>query len=537
MFHTSRKFLLLCGSLLAGIAMLAANGPEDDALRAIRPEAIQAHVTFLADDLLEGRGTGTRGHEIAAKYVAAQFQAMGLKPAGENGTFFQPIPFRSAVIVPGETSFKFTREGKEETLDYGEDYFGVADLRKAVLTLSGQIVYVGHGVTAPEFGVDDYKDVDVRGKVVASVRTPDPRLPTAEGAHFAALETRLETAAAHGAIGAIEIRDPQSDKVQPYARALRQSVLPAMAWIGANGYPRGRRDEIQWLATLSQAGTKKLFTGFLPDKSVILPVSISVTISSRISDVTSPNVIAVLSGSDPTLSKEYVVYTAHTDHLGIGVPVNGKSIYNGAYDNASGTAVLIEVARAFTRLPTPPRRSVIFLAPTAEEKGLLGSDYFAEYPTVPRSQIVANVNMDSQNLQFDFRDVQVIGAEHSSLGADAVRAADKLGLEVSPDLQPEQAFFRRSDQYSFVKRGIPSVFLRRGGKAVDPKIDGLKLVNEWYATIYHSPSDDLSQPLNWEAGAKCAKFSFLLGYTIAQDDARPKWNDGDFFGKTFGSKH
>src|SRR5579871_284380 len=206
MFHTSRKFLLLCGSLLAGIAMLAANGPEDDALRAIRPEAIQAHVTFLADDLLEGRGTGTRGHEIAAKYVAAQFQAMGLKPAGENGTFFQPIPFRSAVIVPGETSFKFTREGKEETLDYGEDYFGVADLRKAVLTLSGQIVYVGHGVTAPEFGVDDYKDVDVRGKVVASVRTPDPRLPTAEGAHFAALETRLETAAAHGAIGAIEIR-------------------------------------------------------------------------------------------------------------------------------------------------------------------------------------------------------------------------------------------------------------------------------------------------------------------------------------------
>jgi Zn-dependent M28 family amino/carboxypeptidase len=189
------------------------------------------------------------------------------------------------------------------------------------------------------------------------------------------------------------------------------------------------------------------------------------------------------------------------------------------------------------RLESRPRRSIIFLGPTAEEKGLLGSDYFAEYPTVPRSQIVADVNMDSQNLQFDFRDVQVLGAEHSTLGGDAARAATKMNLEVSPDLQPDLAFFRRSDQYSFVKRGIPALFLRRGGKAVDPHIDGLKMVNEWYATVYHSPSDDLKQPLNWAAGAKSAKFSFLIGYFIAQDDAKPRWNKGDFFGRTFGGLH
>jgi len=385
-----KKFMVLGALLSLGILANASNGPEDDALQVIRPEAIQAHVTFLADDLLEGRGTGTRGHEIAANYVAAQFQAMGLKPGGTNGTYFQSIPLRSAAIVPEETSFKFARDGKEGTLVYGEDYFGAGDVRKAVSTLSGDVVYVGHGVTAPDFGIDDYRGVDARGKVVAFLRTPDPRMPPAEGAHFAALETRLKIAAAHGAVGAIEVRDAETDKVQPYDRALRQSTLPVMAWIGPNGYPSGLREQVQAPAILSQAGTKKLFSGPIPEKSMVLHVSVSLTITSRLSDVKSPNVVAVLTGSDPLLSKEYVVYTAHTDHLGVGVPVNGKAIYNGAYDNASGTAVLIEVARAFTRLSPPARRSILFLAPTAEEKGLLGSDYFAEYPTVPRPQIIAS---------------------------------------------------------------------------------------------------------------------------------------------------
>ncbi len=300
------------------------------------------------------------------------FEAMGLKPAGVNGSYFQAIRFRNVFIIPQETSVNLSRHGTDEKLVYGEDYYAEGDPRQPVSSLSGQVVYVGHGITAPDFGIDDY---------------------------------------------------------------------------------------------------------------------------------------------------------------------NGDAIYNGALDNASGTACLIEIARAFTRLASPPRRSIIFLGPTAEEKGLLGSDYFAEYPTIPRSQIVANINMDVQNLQFDFRDVQVLGAEDSTLGRTATRAAVKMNLEVSPDLQPEQAFFRRSDQYSFVKRGIPALYLRRGGKAVDPSIDGLKMVNEWLATIYHSPSDDLNQPLNWEAGAKSARYSFLIGYIVAQDDAKPEWNKGDFFGRTFGGSH
>ena len=413
----------------------------------------------------------------------------------------------------------------------------MGDPRQPTSSASGQVVYVGHGVTAPDFGIDDYKGIDVNGKIVAFLRTPDPLLPPSEGAHYADMQTVLDNAAAHGSIGAIQIRNVETDRIQPFSRVLRNSIMPTMSWLDENGYPKGRRDAIATLANLSVQGTEKLFSGSIPNKPLSLPVSVSVRSTSRHTEVTSPNVVAVLRGSDPKLRDEYVIYTAHVDHLGIGAPVNGDAIYNGAVDNASGTACLIEVARAFTRLETRPRRSIIFLAPTAEEKGELGSDYFVEYPTVPRSQIVANVNMDSQNLQYDFRDIQVLGAEHSSLGSAARRAAAKMNLEVSPDLQPEQAFFRRSDQYSFVKRGIPALMLRRGGKAVDPKIDGLKLVNEWYLTRYHMPNDDLSQPLNWEAGAKSAKFSFLLGYIIAQDDAKPQWNVGDFFGRTFGGSH
>jgi len=534
----SRLKILLacCCSVILGVGAFAGTDPEDAAIQWIRPEAVRAHVTFLADDLLEGRGTGARGQELAAKYVAAQFDAMGLEPAGLNGTFFQRIPFRSVVIVPDETTVKIVRDGKEETLVYGQDYFGIGDPRQPVSSLSGQVVYVSYGVTAPGFGIDDYNGVDVHGKIVAFLRGAQSQLPSAERAHYSDDQNKWDNAASHGAIGAVQLRSVESEKIQPFARALRQSSLPAMSWLDEKGHPNGRPNEIRSMAVLSVSGAAKLFSGSIPDKSLALPVSLSIHTVSHHSDVTSPNVIAVLRGSDARLRDEYVIYTAHTDHLGIGVPVNGRAIYNGAFDNASGTAVLIEVARAFAHLEPRPRRSVIFLAPTAEEKGLLGSDYFAEYPTVPRSQIVADVNMDSQNLQFDFRDVVLLGADHSSLGTVATRAAAKMNLEVTPDPVPEQAFFRRSDQYSFVKRGIPSLFLRRGTKAVDPRIDGLKAANEWYATIYHTPSDDLAQHFDWGAGAKSAKLSFLMGYFIAQDDARPRWNKGDFFGETFGGR-
>jgi hypothetical protein len=530
-----RASIIFYGLILFTGQTPAADNPESAAMAAIRAEAIGAHVKFLADDLLEGRGTGTRGYELAAKYVAAQFEAMGLEPAGINHTFFQPIRFRSVVVVPAQTSLRFIRNGNEETLTYGQDYYAMGDFGEPESSLSGQVVYVGQGVTAPDFGIDDYARIDVRGKVVAFLPGAPERLPSAERAHFGNARTKRENAAARGAIGAIVLWDAGSEKVSPYTARLRQSSLPAMSWLDQNGSPNGGRNGVRPVAVLSETGTRKLFGGTLaPEKPIGLEVSLSMHTTSSHTEVTSPNVMGMVRGSDPRLREEYVVYTAHLDHLGIEEPVNGDRIYNGATDNAGGDAALIEIARAFTRLRERPRRSVIFVALTGEEKGLLGSDYFAEYPTVPRAKIVANVNMDGVNLLFDFRNIVDIGGDHSSLGGVFKRAAEKMDVDVVPDPVPEQQFFVRSDQYSFVRRGIPALFPRTGTKAVNPQIDGAKMEADRFRFRYHLPSDDLNHPLDFEAGAKTARFNFLLGYIIAQDDQRPHWNDGDFFGKTFG---
>jgi Zn-dependent M28 family amino/carboxypeptidase len=245
-------------------------------------------------------------------------------------------------------------------------------------------------------------------------------------------------------------------------------------------------------------------------------------------------VVGILRGSDPKLRNEYVVYTAHLDHLGIGKPVNGDAIYHGAMDDAAGVAAVIEIARAFQSMKQKPRRSIIFIATTGEEKGLLGSDYYARHPTVPQSQIVADINIDSINLWYDSRDVVVIGSEHSSLGTVVDRVAAKMGLEISPDDHPEQRYLFRTDTYSFIQIGVPSIFPWPGYKTVDPKVDGANLLREWFQTRYHQPNDDMNQPMDFEAGAKNSRFDFLLGYTVAQDENRPVWKDGDFFGKTFG---
>ena len=531
MFKVLKMF---CGLILAASGSLGADSLEDLGMQTIRPEAVRAHVEFLADDLLEGRGTGTRGFELAAKYIAAQFEAMGLEPAGVGGTFFQSIRFRSAVAVPEETTLKLVRNGKEETLASGLDYYSGGNLRQTDSEVAGQIVYVRYGITAPDFGIDDYKGLDVRGKIVAWMQGAPPSLQSAERAHYSNAVNKRYNAAAHGAIGAIGVWSVDGEKIAPFSSGRRQSGLPTMAWLDMSGRPNG--PEIRTVAILSEAGTKKLFGGSIsPDEPGAVPASISIRTTSRHAEVTSPNVAAVLRGSDPMLRDEYVVCSAHADHLGVGQPVNGDSIYNGAMDNATGTAALIEIARAVARLGQRPKRSIIFLALTGEEKGLLGSDYFAEYPTVPRSQIVANVNIDPLNALFNFRDVVALGGEHSSLGAVAARAASEMALEVTPDPAPEQQYFVRSDHYSFVKRGIPAIHSFVGTKATDPSVDAGKITAEFLRSRYHQPNDDLSQSFDWQAAAKSTRFDFLLVYFIAQDAARPRWNDGDFFGKTFGN--
>jgi Zn-dependent M28 family amino/carboxypeptidase len=271
-------------------------------------------------------------------------------------------------------------------------------------------------------------------------------------------------------------------------------------------------------------------------KPLSTPLGVEVTLRQNTDheEVSSPNVIAIVRGSDPALSEEYVVYSAHLDHVGIGEPVNGDSIYNGFYDNAMGVSLLLEAARAFATMPEPPRRSIIFIALTGEERGLLGSDYFAHYPTVPSDALVANVNLDMPLLLYPLADVIAFGAEHSTLQELIEPAVAAEDLALTPDPVPEEVLFIRSDQYSFVRKGVPSVFLVPGFTSKDPAIDGAAAFQEHLATHYHRPSDDNSRPVDWDSALRFARANVRIGSAIADADSRPQWNEGDFFGARFG---
>jgi Zn-dependent M28 family amino/carboxypeptidase len=319
-----------------------------------------------------------------------------------------------------------------------------------------------------------------------------------------------------------------------------------MTWIDQSGAPAGHYPEIQGGASLSPAAATTLLDGtpisFEETLDAIeasavasVPLGIEVTLARKTTheQFSSPNVIGIIRGTDPELADEHVVYTAHLDHVGVGVEVDGDAIYNGMYDNAMGTAIMLETARALAAMP--PRRSVMFIALTGEERGLLGSDYFAHYPTVPVDSIVANVNIDMPLFIFPLADIVAFGAEHSSLGAVAGAAATAEGFVLTPDPIPEEGLFRRSDQYSFVRKGIPAIYLDPGFTSSDPDIDGEALRTDHRHNHYHRPSDDLSRPIDWDSAVRFTRANARIGWAIANDDARPTWNEGDFFGDKFAS--
>src|ERR1700719_2131584 len=515
----------------------------DEAMNTIRPEAIRAEMRFLSDDALEGRGTGTRGYDIAAKFMATQFESLGLQPAGDNGSYFQRVPLRLEKPDETKTTLVLSRSGKDENLIFRKDYISRGNPVLPKTSVEAPVVFVGDGVTAPDKNYDDYRGIDAKGNIVA-LMADAPNFESSLKAHYSSWELKLQNAVAHGAVGVIFLDDPIFEQLYSFKEQVRDLSFPELRWLDKQQRPNDYCPELKGGAFLSLEATKKFFAGsphsaeevFAAIKagkpmSFVMPIAAKIHNVTGLQDVASRNVVAKLEGSDPTLKNEYVVYSAHLDHLGIGEPVKGDSIYNGALDNASGSAILLEIARAFSGMKTRPRRSILFLSVTGEEAGLLGSDYFAHYPTVGKSAVVANINMDEDLMLWPLRDIVAFGADHSSLDAVVKKAAARLQLSESPDPNPEEVVFIRSDQYSFVKQGVPAVFPVPGFKSEDPKIKPAAIFKNWEKTRYHQPQDDMEQPgLMFDEAAKYGRFVFLCGDLIANDPQRPTWNKGDFFG-------
>ena len=554
---------LVCLAVFCPLNVFAQNQSDQSALHAatatIHPEAIRAQIRFLSDSLLQGRAPGTPGYDIAARYVATELEGMGLHP-GMKGSWFQPVPLQNAVTDAAASSLALTVNGKEQKLVDAKDYvlstwFASPAPKnapgKAEADVSAPVVFVGFGVTAPDQKYDDYAGVDVHGKIIATITGAPASFPSTERAYYSDGNVKARNAVAHGAIGVLSISLPEDWKRYPWDWLVPQIQVGEMHWIDNNGVPHDFFPELRGSALLSEAGQKILFAGApktLDDvftaaraskpQAFPLPVRAHIHTVASQKIISSSNIVAELRGSDPALRDQYVVYTAHVDHLGTCPAVEGDNVCHGAIDNASGTSTLLEIARAYSSMPKPPRRSVLFVFVTGEEMGLLGSDYFAHLPTVPLSSIVANVNIDgAPGIYYGMKDVVPLGAEHSSLRDDVLSAAKVIGYDLSPDPMPEETNFIRSDQYSFVLQGVPAVDITDGIHATDPKIDGLAVQKKWLLTRYHTPLDNIDQPIDWDSAAKGAVMNFLIGYKVAEHDHPPDWNKGDFFGTTYGPRH
>ena len=510
-------------------------------------DRIKADVTFLADDLLRGRDTGSEGYRIAANYVVAEFARLGLSPAGNDG-YFQEVPLRKAKVNV-DTAAMTIRVGDDETpLVLGDDFFMTGSVNNPGGDVSADIVFAGYGIHAPELGHDDLAGLDIDGKIVLVFSGAPSSFNTEIRAHHGSATTKLKKLIESGAVGYMSVSTAAGEKRRPFSRLKRFLGRQNFDWIEPAGNGAGN-GKLKAAATISEdvarqlfGGAPKSFNDVLSEakggapKGFALDASATMKQESILSEkFTSPNVIAVLEGSDPDLNGEYVVLSAHLDHIGVSENAKGDDkINNGALDNATGVSTLLEVARAYVRSGEKPRRSILFAIVTGEEKGLLGAEYFAQYPTVAKKALVANVNLDMPLLLYDFTDVVAFGAERSSLGPITETALARLGVSLSPDPIPQEGIFTRSDHYPFVQQGIPAVFLMTGwNKGVNGK-DGGKIFQEFLSKTYHSPADDLGQGIDYDAAAKFAHANWLIASAIANAAARPSWNDGDFFGDTFG---
>ena len=506
---------------------------------------IEADVRFLADDLLEGREAGTRGYDLAAAYVATQYHAIGLEPAGADG-WFQPVPMLRGTREQEGARFEIERDGKRTALAFETEWLPGTHYTRGAFELTAPMVFVGEAVHAPALGHDDFANVDVAGKIVVSVGKAPARFSNDERAYHASSLVKSAELEKRGAVGVIWLSDPVEEAKRGWELGARNWRRPGMRLVeggtAVDDFPglvaraSVRASKADLLFEGSGHTAEEVFAALKDGKLTSFDLAGRATIAGRakLESVVSRNVVAKLRGSDPALAGEHVVFTAHLDHVGLGAPVAGDAINNGALDNALGVAVMLEAARAFAAAPAP-KRSIVFIALTAEEKGLLGAHWFARNPTVPKGAIVANVNMDMPILLAPQADVVPTGVEHSTLQAVLEQATREMGITLTPDPIPEEVVFVRSDQYAFVREGVPAVYLNGGIVATDGS-DAKATMMQFLKSHYHLPSDDAKLSIHYPTAARLAALNRRIGQLVADAPERPRWNDGDFFGETFGKK-
>jgi Zn-dependent M28 family amino/carboxypeptidase len=510
-------------------------------------DALRAHVRFLASDLLEGRGPGTRGDDLAMNYIAAQFEAAGLKPDGDHGTYFQRVPLIGISTDAANTSLAFTKDGAPVIgpLKLQDEFVGQNKTQVLSDTIDSDVVFVGHGVTAPEYKWDDYKGLDTRGKTLVML-VDDPPANASEPdlfkgktrTYYGRWTYKYEQGAAKNAAAVILIHTND-------AAGYGWQVV-SNSWGGENSFMKLKpgQHELQWAGWITEKVAHDLFKQAGQDldaltkaaasrdfKPVALGLKFSGKVTSKIRTFDTANVVAKFEGSDSKLRGEAIIYSAHHDHLGIGKPDDrGDTIYNGAIDNATGCALLIEMARVWAHTTPAPKRSIVFAAVAAEEQGLLGSAYYGQNPTVPAGRIALNLNFDAIPEIGRVRDVQMNGVERTTFYPTAQRVTKAMGVRIVPDQEPEQGHYYRSDHFSLGKVGIPAFSVDAGQDVVGkPAGYGKKMSDDYREHHYHQPSDEISDDWDWSTGVEMAQLGYWLGWEAANSPTMPNWVPGDEF--------
>ncbi|QJX00967.1 M28 family peptidase [Frigoriglobus tundricola] len=529
------RFLPLLGALLLGAAV---TGWAADPPPSVSADRIKAHVAHLASDRLEGRGPGTRGEELTIDYLESEFKKAGLKPAGKGGTYLQPVPLVRVVTDPKSTLQVV--KGKD-VLDIAceEEFAGTSQTQTELEEFEAEAVFVGHGITAPEFDWDDYKGVDVRGKVVVLFTneppSDDPKFFGGKAlTYYGRWTFKFEEATRRGAKACFIIHTNETagypySVVRPLdgAQLKRDPGQPALAFAGWLSRKGGEKLLARAGLTVDQALKAADTRGF---KAVSLGVNLKGRIATKVEKIVSNNVVGTVEGSDPVLKSEVVVFTAHWDHLGVGRAVVGDSIYNGAADNATGCAMLLELARVWAAQTPKPKRSALFLAVTAEEKGLLGSKYYSEHPLVPLGKTALGINFDMILPLGVPESVVVTGADRTTAWPLVKAAAEKNRLEIEPDQRAHLGIFYRSDHFSLARAGVPAFSVGGGMKLKGKPADfARKAMQEFNDKAYHTPQDEVRPEWDYSGFVTLGGFALDVARAAAGADRLPTWNPGDEF--------